>query len=330
MNEDTHAPMRHTAPGPAVSYVWTFSFREPDLEDTLRRYLEVIATIPDTKEVIVVDDGVGPPIQDALLVRLKAAGFPTYLYFLRRGGGEAAALQTGLQHATGETIVLLPSYRQVDEAEIPRFTKAILEGSLDYIASWRNPRIDSWSGRKLSRWFNAMTGRVTGIGLHDIASGLRAMRRRVVDEVPIHGDLYRFLPVLAVMQGFRVGELQVQHVAERVRRGDYRPGIFVRRFLDLLSLFFLSKFTRKPLRFFGLLGTVVFALGAAILLYLTVDRVLGRAIADRPLLVLGVLMFVLGAQLFSIGLLGELIIFIYGRDVREYKVEAVYGNEIAR
>jgi glycosyltransferase involved in cell wall biosynthesis len=309
---------------PAVSYVWTFSFSESDLEETLGRYLERIGPIPATKELIVVDDGVGPPVQDALLARLKTAAFPAFLYHMHRGGGEAAALQTGLHHARGEAIVILPTYRQVDESEIQRFTSAILEGSLDYIASWRNPRIDSWSERTLSRWFNAMTSRVTGIQLHDITSGLRAMRRKVVDEVPLHGDLYRFLPVLAVLQGFRVGELPVRHVAERVRRGDYRPGIFVRRFLDLLTLFFLSKFTRKPLRFFGLVGTAVFALGAAVLLYLLVQRILGTPLADRPLLVLGVLMFVLGAQLFSIGLLGELIIFIYGRDLREYKVEAVY------
>lgn len=317
-------PIRAVAPPQGVSYVWTFSHGDDDLEETLTRYLAAIAPIPVTKELIVVDDGVGPPMQDALVARMRAASFPTSLYYLHRGGGEAAALQTGLRQAAGEAIVILPSYRQVDEAEIARFTDAILEGSLDYIASWRNPRVDSWSGRKLSRWFNGMTSRVTGIELHDVTSGLRAMKRKVVDEVPVHGDLYRFLPALAVMQGFRVGELSVRHVSERVRRGDYRPGIFVRRFLDLLSLFFLIKFTRKPLRFFGLLGTGVFGLGAIVLLYLVVQRFLGIALADRPLLVLGVLLFVLGAQLFSIGLLGELIIFTYGRDLREYQVDVVY------
>jgi glycosyltransferase involved in cell wall biosynthesis len=311
---------------PAVSYVWTYSHAEPDLEETLGRYLSVLEAIQVEKELIVVDDGVGPPAQLALVARLRAARFPTSFYYLHRSGGEAAALNAGLQHAAGEAIVLLPSYHQVDESEIPRFTEAVLRGSLDYIASWRHPRVGSWTERKLSHWFNALTSRMTGIELHDITSGLRAMRRKVVDDVPIHGDLYRFLPVLAVMQGFRVGEVRVRHVAERVRPGDYRPGIFVRRLLDLLTLLFVSKFTRKPLRFFGLVGTMVFALGAAVLLYLAVDRMLGTPIADRPLLVLGVLIFVLGAQLFSIGLLGELIIFIYGRDLREYKVETVYES----
>ena len=317
-------PARPDAAPVTVSYVWTYSHGDADLEETVSRYLEAIGPIPVSRELIVVDDGVGPPVQDAVLSRLRSSSVPTSLYHLHRGGGEAAALQTGLRQASGEAIVILPSYRQVDESEIARFTDAILNGSLDYLASWRNPRVDSWAGRMLSTWFNRMTSGVTGIELHDVTSGLRAMRRRVVDEVPVHGDLYRFLPALAGMQGFRVGELSVRHVSERVRRGDYRLGIFVRRFLDLLSLFFLIKFTRKPLRFFGLLGTAVFGLGAVVLLYLVVQRFLGIPLADRPLLVLGVLLFVLGAQLFSIGLLGELIIFTYGRELREYQVDVVY------
>lgn len=317
-------PIREVAPAPAATYVWTYSHGDADLEATLVRYLEALESIGVSKELIVVDDGVGPPIQDALLARMKSATFPAALYYLHRGGGEAAALQAGLHQASGDVVVILPSYRQVDESEIARFTDAILEGSLDYIASWRHPRVDSWLGRTLSAWFNRMTARVTGIDLHDVTSGLRAMRRKVVDEVSVHGDLYRFLPALAVMQGFRVGELPVRHVSELVRRGDYRPGIFVRRFLDLLSLFFLMKFTRKPLRFFGLLGTAVFGFGAFILCVLVVQRFLGSSLADRPLLVLGVLAFVLGAQLFSIGLLGELIIFTYARDLREYQVDVIY------
>lgn len=325
MTMEARPRLPESAPSrPVVSYVWTYSHAEPDLEETLGRYLVAIEAIPIAKELIAVDDGVGPPAQVPLIARLRAAPFPTSFYYLHRGGGEAAALSAGLQHVAGEVVILLPSYRQIDESEIPRMTEAILRGPLDYIASWRHPRIDSWAEKRLSRWFNAMTSRMTGTELHDITSGLRAMRRKVIDDVPIHGDLYRFLPVLALMQGFRVGELQVRHVAERVRPGDYRPGIFVRRVLDLLTLLFVSKFTRKPLRFFGLVGTVVFAVGAAVLLYLAVDRMLGTPLADRPLLVLGVLIFVLGAQLFSIGLLGELIIFVYGRDLREYKVETIY------
>jgi hypothetical protein len=310
-----------------VSYVWTFSHSEQDLEETLAEYIGALSSLEHARELVVVNDGVGSPIRDAIAERLKRAPFATSYYVLHRGAGEASALRAGLAQVAGDAVVLLPPYRQVDVSEIARFGREILSGPYDYLASWRHPRIDSFGARTLSHAFNAMTARLTGIELHDIGSGLRAMRRRVVEEVPLQGDLHRFLPVLAVQQGFRVGELPVRHVAEKVRGGDYRPGIFARRFLDLLSLFFLAKFTRKPLRFFGLVGTVVVAIGGAILLLMLVQRFFGTPMSDRPLLVLGVLMFVLGAQLFSIGLLGELIIFIYGRDLREYKVEAVHETK---
>jgi hypothetical protein len=311
---------------PSVTYLWTFSHRDEDLEGTLRAYLDALAGVPVSKELIVVDNGVGGSAREGLLTLLRTAPFPTAFLSLHRGSGDGAALTTGVRHSSGDAIVILPPYRQVDEAEFARFTAAIREGSLDYIASWRHPRVGSWLDGALSHWFNSITAGFTDVRLHDVNSSLRAMKRRVLEEVPFHGDLYRFLPMLAVMQGFRVGELQVRHTSERVQKGDYHIGILVRRFLDLLSLFFLVKFTRKPLRFFGLIGTVVFGAGALLLLYLLVDRLLGSPLADRPLLVLGAILFVLGAQLFSIGLLGELIIFTYGRDNPEYAVERVYDS----
>lgn len=235
-------------------------------------------------------------------------------------------MTVGFRHSQGDVVVILPPYRQIDESEFARLTKAIREGTLDYIASWRHPRVGSRTDGALSRMFNAIACDFTDVHLHDVNSSLRAMKRQVLEEVPFHGDLHRFLPMLAAMQGFRVGELPVRHVSERVRKGDYHIGIMVRRFLDLLSLFFLVKFTRKPLRFFGLIGTAVFGAGAIVLLYLLIERLLGVPLSDRPLLVLGAILFVLGAQLFSIGLLGELIIFTYGRETPEYAVERVYDS----
>jgi hypothetical protein len=311
---------------PSVSYLWIFNYQDEDLEGTLRAYLEALAAVPGSKELIVVDNGVGGAVRDRLVDLLRAAPFPAALLSLHRGAGDGAAITRGFSHSSGETIMLLPPYRQIDESEFARFTEVIREGSLDYVASWRHPRVGSGTDGALSRWFNAIAAEFTSLHLHDVNSSLRAMKRRVLEEVPFHGDLVRFLPILAAMQGFRVGELQVRHISERVRKGDYHLGILVRRFLDLLSLFFLVKFTRKPLRFFGLIGTAVFGVGALLLLYLLVERLFGVPLSDRPLLVLGAILFVLGAQLFSIGLLGELIIFTYGRDIPEYAVERVYDS----
>jgi hypothetical protein len=318
----------HARPGPPsrITYLWFFDHREGDLEATLRAYLVALENVPGEKELVAVANGVGASARDALLPILRTASFPAALLSLHRGSGEGAALHVGVRHSTGDAVVILPPYRQIDETEFARFTEAIREGKLDYIASWRHPRVGSRTDGALSRLFNSIASDFTSVDLHDVNSSLRAMKRVVLEEVPFHGDLHRFLPMLAVMQGFRVGELPVRHVSERVHKGDYHVGILVRRFLDLLSLFFLVKFTRKPLRFFGLIGTAVFGAGALLLLYLLIERLLGIPLSDRPLLVLGAILFVLGAQLFSIGLLGELIIFTYGRENPEYAVERVYDS----
>ena len=327
-SEELGAPRAGAGSGsmPSVTYLWTFDHREDQLVDTLRAQIESLAEVPGTKELVVVANGVAAAARDALLPILRTAPFPAALLSLHRGSGEGAALTVGFRHSQGDVVVILPPYRQIDETEFARLTEAIREGSLDYIASWRHPRVGSRTDGALSRLFNTIASDFTDVELHDVNSPLRAMKRKVLEEVPYHGDLHRFLPMLAAMQGFRVGELRVRHVTERVRHGDYHVGIMVRRFLDLLSLFFLVKFTRKPLRFFGLIGTVTFAAGAIVLVYLLIQRLFGVPLSDRPLLVLGALLFVLGAQLFSIGLLGELIIFTYGRDNPEYAVERVYDS----
>ena len=148
------------------------------------------------------------------------------------------------------------------------------------------------------------------------------MRRRVAEGTHIYGDLHRFLPILAFERGFKVVEVPVRQSKEDVERRVYSFGLYLRRLLDTLTLFFLFKFTKKPLRFFGLVGTAVGVTGAVITGYLGVYRLLGLgSIAGRPLLILGVLLLVLGVQLFSIGLLGEIIIFTHGGSSKEYAVD---------
>ena len=142
------------------------------------------------------------------------------------------------------------------------------------------------------------------------------MRRHVLETVPVYGDLFRFLPVLAEREGFRVEEVSVTSHPKDRRARIYAPGIYVRRLIDLLGLFFLVRFTRKPLRFFGILGGVFSGVGAAILLVLFVQRLGGQGIADRPLLLLGVLTFVLGGQAIAIGLVGEIIVHLSPKEGR--------------
>jgi glycosyltransferase involved in cell wall biosynthesis len=309
-----------------VTYIWIFSENDGRLEETLATYVRHIRGIPGRADLVLVSNGVDEQVSPGLIRVLEQSGLPASILRLHREGGEAAALSAAFRHAQGDLVVVLPSYLQVDPQEIARLVAALSQDGTDYVASFRSPRIDAKSGRTKSALFNWLTRRATGVPLHDLNSGLRGMRRAVIEEVPVYGDLFRFLPILASMQGFRVREVTVRHIEERVAKGDYRFGVYLRRMLDLLTLFFLIKFTRKPLRFFGMLGSAVFGIGAITLVYLVIERMLGRTLADRPLLIYGILMFVLGVQLFSIGLLGELIIFTYARDTSEYQVEKVYES----
>ncbi len=162
---------------------------------------------------------------------------------------------------------------------------------------------------------------LTGVKYHDISCGLRLMKREVAQKIHLYGDLHRFLPLLAYERGFKVTEIQVKQSRHDAKRRVFRPGVYLRRLLDILTLFFLFKFTKKPLRFFGLVGSALSVAGAAIMGYLGLYRLLGfGAIAGRPLVILGVLLMVLGVQLFSIGLLGEIIIFTHARKVKDYSI----------
>jgi hypothetical protein len=159
---------------------------------------------------------------------------------------------------------------------------------------------------------------------HDISCGMRVMKRKVAEEVHLYGDLHRFFPLLAFQRGFKVEEIPVRQSRQDLKPRIYRPGIYLRRLLDILTLLFIFKFTKKPLRFFGLIGGALFGCGSVILAYLVVYWLMDLGpISRRPILILGVLLMVLGAQLFSIGLLGEMMIFTHGRGAKDYQIKEI-------
>lgn len=305
-----------------LSVVVPISERHDDLRELYRQYTQVIAAAGHEYEFIFVLDG---PNHEALqtLNALKKESPAISIVTLNRSFGEAAALSVGFEKANGPVIVTLASYFQAEPDEVPRLINKVVMDGLDLVIAWRNPRVDSLFNRAQSRVFHWLVGLLTGTRYHDISCGLRVMKRIVAEEVPLYGDLHRFLPLLAHQRGFKIAELPVQQSLHDARRRVYRPGVYLRRLLDILTLFFLFKFTKKPLRFFGLVGSGMFGIGALITGHLGLERLLGIAPAARPLLILGVLLMVFGIQLFSIGLLGEIIIFTHARNVRDYQVEEI-------
>ena len=256
-------------------------------------------------EAVFVDDGSSDGSFSAL-TRLHDAHDNVRVVRLRRNFGKAAALAAGFTNAQGDIVVTIDADLQDDPAEIPRLLAKLDEG-FDLVSGWKAHRRDPITRRALSRIFNWVTGRVSGIRLHDLNCGLKAYRAEVVQGLRLYGELHRFIPVLAHYRGHRIAELPVNHRPREHGRSRYGVERYLRGFLDLLTVSFIGRYRYRPLHLFGGLGLGLGALGMAVLVYLTVLKIGGEAIGRRPLLILGVLLVVVGLQFFSLGLISELI-----------------------
>jgi glycosyltransferase involved in cell wall biosynthesis len=236
---------------------------------------------------------------------------------LRANFGKAMALAAGFERARADIVVMMDADLQDDPADLPKLLEKIDSG-LDVVVGWKVERHDPFNRRLFSLIFNKTVGLITGVHLHDMNCGFKAYRSEVLSSIPIYGDLFRFIPVLASWQGFKVGEVPVNHRARQYGRSRYGLERILRGFFDLLSVSFLTKYSRKPMHLFGLLGLLFSALGLIICAYLAFLWLRGEGIGTRPLLLLGVLLILVGAQSFSIGLLGEFMTFQFHRkDARE-------------
>jgi dolichol-phosphate mannosyltransferase len=244
----------------------------------------------------------------------------------RRNFGKAAALSAGFRQAKGETTLTLDADLQDDPAEIPRFLAEIKSG-FDVVSGWKMRRLDPWHKTWPSKVFNRMVSWLTGVKLRDHNCGMKCYRREVLQEVRLYGELHRFIPVLAAARGFRVGQIGIQHRARQYGYSKYGFRRFVKGFLDLLTVKFLTSFGRRPQHVLGTIGLVCFSLGSLGLLYLAgtwvarlYDATLFPPIHERALLYYAIAIQLLGAQFLSLGLLGELITAYQGRDEHDYSI----------
>jgi len=250
---------------------------------------------------------------------LAGEGHPIRVLDPGRARGETELLRRAVRLSRAPILLTLPAYARVVATSLPDLVRVVEEGA-DMAVARRCPRRDGWINRIQTRLFHAILRTVTSRGLDDVASGVRALRRDVALALPLYGDFARFFPVFAAREGFRVEQVDLpQHPRDR-RTRLYSPGVYLRRLVDVLGLLFLTRFTYKPLRFFGLIGSGVGAGGAVILLVLFVQRIGGQAIANRPLLLLGTLLLTLGVQLVALGLVGEIVVHLEATDRRPYRV----------
>jgi glycosyltransferase involved in cell wall biosynthesis len=277
-------------------------------------------------QVVFVDDG-STDGTSAALTRLHAAHDNVVVVRLRRNFGKAAALAAGFAQAQGDVIVTIDGDLQDDPAEIPKLLAKLDEG-FDLVSGWKTKRRDPLRRRIPSRIFNSVTRWVSGVRLHDMNCGLKAYRAEVVRGLRLYGELHRFIPVLAHHRGYRIAEVPVNHRPREHGRSRYGLERYLRGFFDLLTVAFIGRYRQRPLHLFGGLGLLLSFVGVGVLVYLTIVKALGHAIGGRPLLILGVLLVVVGIQIFSLGLITELITShheerVSGRERSEALVEEI-------
>lgn len=258
------------------------------------------------------DLGEAPPdAQEARgTVRLLEVGQPV---------GQSAVLRLALEHCRGGTILTLPPALRVAPEALPELIRQVEAGS-DVAVARRSPRLDSWVNRLQSGFVSWCLNVLTGARLHDVTCRVHAIRRAVLAEVPLYGSYFRFLPIVAEREGFRVDEVPVRQHPGDGRSHMYSPAVYLGWLIDILGIFFLLRFTYRPLRFFGWLGAVFALLGSGILAVLFLQRLGGQGIANRPTLVLGVLLLTLGVQSVALGLLGEIVVHFQAARGSTYRV----------
>ncbi len=274
------------------------------LKELLPELTTVLTGMGSSFEVLVIDDG----STDGTSSVVRELALPHVRYLrLRRNSGKSGALAAGMSRAVGDVVILMDADGQDDPHEIPKLLDGLSSG-LDLASGRRVDRQDRFTKRVASRFFNRVTATITRVPGRDMNTGFKAMRRDVTRSFELYGELHRFIPVLAAWNGFRVGEVAVNHRPRRYGESKFGSARFLRGFLDLITVKFITTYTGRPLHLFGSIGMVLGAAGAALLGWMLTLKLLGQGVGERPALLLGVVLVVVAVQIISLGLIAELLV----------------------
>lgn len=316
----------HAASSRVLSVIVTVLYDLERVATSFRHYQDALAGQGLELEFVYVLDRKAHRAR-AALEALKAAGAPLQLIVLSRWDGEVAAIKSGVRHARGTIFMLLPADSQVEAADLAGLLRSLDEGC-DMVIGARNLLEPSWIQRVQHGMSHGLIRILFGRAFNDLACRVRACRRQVLDEILGHASQHQFLALLAIERGFEVREVVLNTTGgappNSRRSAALRPGAALRFTLDALALCVVLNYVRQPFRFFGAIGLPIFALGVVYAGVLAFERIwLGVALADRPALILAVLLIVLGIQVIVLGLIGEIIIFASGRRLKDYTIDRI-------
>lgn len=291
---------------PEISVLIPLYNEEESLPELHKKLTNVFSKFKKSYELVFVDDG-STDNSYQVLENIYRNDRRIRVFQFRKNYGKSVAMTYGFKKASGKIVITMDADLQDDPEEIPNLIHKIEEG-YDLVSGWKKKRHDPFIKRTTSKFYNWVTGRMSGLRIHDFNCGLKAYRCEIVKEIQIYGQLHRFIPVLAHWNGYKVGELVVKHHARKFGVTKFGPWRFAAGLFDLVTVIFLNKFKRRPLHLFGSLGLIFLLAGMAINLVLAFQRIFANQyLSNRPLLFLGVLLVIIGIQFISIGLLGEMI-----------------------
>lgn len=291
---------------PEISVVIPLLNEEESLTELTAMIVDAIGTMNRSYEILFIDDGSSDRSFE-IIRRLQSQNPNVRALKFRKNFGKSAALAEGFRRARGRYIITMDADLQDDPREIPNLIKKLEEG-YDLVSGWKKKRFDPIGKTIPSKFFNFVTGRMTGINLHDFNCGLKGYRSEVVKDVSLYGELHRYIPALAKWEGYnRITEIVVQHHPRKYGYSKFGIARFFRGFLDLVTVLFLSRYVKRPLHFFGFIGVFIFLIGLGINTYLSIEWFLGVPLANRPMLFLGILLMLIGFQILTTGLIGEMI-----------------------
>lgn len=300
-------------------------FNEQESIEELYRKLREALTPLGSFELIFIDDGSTDRSFETVRRLFDRDQRVRALQF-RRNVGKSAALSAGFKSGRGEIVITIDADLQDEPNEIAKLVREL--NHADLVTGWKRERNDPWTKTFPSRVFNGIARKLFGSKLNDLNSGLKVMRAEVAKGIELYGELHRFVPILAHLQGFRVAEMPVVHHERKFGTSKYGWKRFIRGFFDLITIAFLGRFQNRPLHLFGSIGVLFFGVGVVIAAYLSVLRFQGHSIGQRPLLTLSVLAIITGLQFLFTGLLAELITSRSGQ--RKYPVRTVLDHDVDR